>query len=109
MFKKNNKRKLQSLLFLVMLLAFIQVSINSKAQSITLSERNSPLAKVFKEIEKQTGYYFVYRDEWLTQTNNVDVEIKNGKLTTVLDICFRNQPVTFTIVDKLIVIKKKTV
>lgn len=109
MLKKNNNRKLQLLLFLLLLFAFIQVSTKSRAQSVTLSEKNSSLAKVFKEIEKQTGYYFVYRDEWLTQTNKVNVEVKNGKLTTVLDICFRNQPVTFTIVDKLIVIKKKTV
>ena len=109
MFKNNNSRKLQPFLFMVLLLGFIQVSINSKAQSVTLSEKNSPLAKVFKEIEKQTGYYFIYRDEWLTQTTKVNVEVKNGKLLMVLDICFRNQPITFTIVAKLIVIKKKTV
>src|SRR2546430_4144145 len=92
----------------LILLACLQVSAKGFTQeSITLSEKNAPLQKVFKKIKQQTGYYFVHRDEWLREAHNVDIEVKNAPLEEVLAICFRNQPLTYTIIGKTIIIKKK--
>lgn len=76
-------------------------------QTITISERNSSLEKIFKQIEKQTGYLFVYRDEWLQQAGKVTIDVKNATLEEVLDLCFRNQSITYSIVERTIVIRRK--
>lgn len=39
--------------------AIIQVGTSSFARKITLSEKNAPLMKVFREIRAQTGYDFM--------------------------------------------------
>ncbi len=79
----------------------------SIGQSITVSFTNRPIKEVFNEIEKQSGYYFVYRDEWLKLAKTVTVNVKNVTLTRALDACFANQPLTYSIVEKLIVVKQK--
>lgn len=82
---------------------------NSNAQTVTLTEKSIELEKLFKKIEKQTGYYFIYRDEWLKNAKKVDIKVKDVLLIDALEICFRNQQFTFSIVDKVIVLKRKPV
>ncbi|HWK03567.1 MAG TPA: SusC/RagA family TonB-linked outer membrane protein [Puia sp.] len=96
--------KLTSILLLV---ACLQVSASGKAQSITLSVRNSPLENLFKTIQRQTGYSFIYTRVILQDTKNVTVSVKGEDLEKVLNEIFNGQPLSFTIVDKYIVIKRK--
>jgi TonB-linked SusC/RagA family outer membrane protein len=77
------------------------------SQTITLSIKNASLEKVFVEIKKQTGYEFVYRWELLQNTRLVDIDVKDEPLKQVLDICFRNQRLTYTIMDNQIVLSEK--
>ncbi|MBB5441277.1 hypothetical protein HDC92_004984 [Pedobacter sp. AK017] len=44
----------------ILIAAIMQVSASSFAQKITLSEKNSALSKVLKEIRIQSGYDFVF-------------------------------------------------
>lgn len=91
----------------ILLVGCFQVSARSGAQGVTLSLKNAPLEKVFSAIEKQAGYYFTYTKEQLQDTRNVDVEAKNEDLRKVLDLCLKNQPVTYEIIDRAVVIKKR--
>ena len=65
------------------------------------------MEKVFREIKKQTGYLFVYRDEWLKETGKVDIDVKEGTLEDVLKLCFDNQPFTYVINKQSILITPK--
>ena len=48
---------------LILLFAFcIKVNANGFAQQISLSEKNAPLKKIFKQIQQQSGYHFLYTD-----------------------------------------------
>lgn len=76
-------------------------------ESITLSEKNARITDVFKKITQQTGYYFVHRDEWIASAKSVDIEVVNASLQTVLSIVFKDQPLTYSIVGKTVIIKKK--
>lgn len=87
-------------------IACLQVNARSTAQ-VTLSERNMPLEKVFKSIEKQSGYHFWYDKALIKNARRVDVNMQNGTVAHALDLCFLNQPLTYTIVDRLIVILPK--
>jgi TonB-linked SusC/RagA family outer membrane protein len=91
----------------LLLVACLQVSARGDAQTVTLSERNAPLQKVFKSIHRQTGYQFFYKDELLNEAGPVTIEVKNVPLDEVLAQCFRSLPIVYTIVGKAIVVKSR--
>ncbi|MGV3528098.1 MAG: SusC/RagA family TonB-linked outer membrane protein [Flavisolibacter sp.] len=77
------------------------------SQKVTLSEQNVPLQTVFAKIERQTGYTFVYRDEWMDRSSRVSVSVTNASLEQALAQCFREQPLTYSIVGRTVVVKQK--
>ena len=77
------------------------------SQKITLSRNNVPLKAVFKEIEKQSDYQFFYKDKLLKQTKNVNITVANASIEEVLAICLNDQSLTYSLIDKVIVIKKR--
>jgi TonB-dependent SusC/RagA subfamily outer membrane receptor len=91
----------------VLLIACLQVSASGFAQKITISRHNAPVEQVLKEIKKQTGYLFFYNQEWIKQVKAVDIDVKQASIDEVLKICFYNQPVNYSIVDKTIILSKK--
>jgi len=92
---------------LLMTITLLQVHAAGYAQTVTLSQRNISLDQAFKEIRKQTGYAFLYTDEQLQRLPKVSLELKNASLQTALDACFQGQPLTYSISDKVIIIKRK--
>jgi TonB-dependent starch-binding outer membrane protein SusC len=94
--------------FVFILAAFLQVSARGYGQGITLKESNTPLGQVFKKIEKQTDYKFWYNDEALAKSRRVNVDVRNVTLVDVLKRIFENQPLSWTIVEKMVVVKLKT-
>lgn len=90
---------------ILLLVACLQLSAKSHSQAITLSERNAPMEKIFMEIKAQSDYSFIYRDEWLKLAKNVDIDLKNASIKQVLDACFKNQPLTYTIIKSAVVIR----
>lgn len=98
---------IMKLVFLLIILACFKVSASVYAQTITLNEKNAPLAKVFKEIEQQSGYSFFYKNELLKQMQKVTIKIQNGMLDEVLQKCFSNQPLTYEVIDNTIIVKPK--
>lgn len=76
-------------------------------QDITLSFTDASLDKIFKEIRKQTGYSFVYTESEISRANKVTIQVSNSSLDRVLSLCFHDQPLTYTIVDKIVVVKPR--
>lgn len=95
------------LISVFLLFVSLQVTAQENTKKITLSEKDAPLAKIFRSIWKQTGQQFIYTDELLKETKKVTINVKDASLAEVLDICFRNQPLTYTIQDNAIVLKQK--
>lgn len=92
----------------VLLLACcLQVAATTNAQKVTLSEENVPLKKVLQQIKKQTGYTFFLNEKLLEKSQSVSIDVENRSLEEALEECFRNQPLTYHIVNKTIVISKK--
>lgn len=107
--QKGGKKLLliMKLTAILLLIACIQVSAKGFSQGITISERNAPLEKVFNLIEKQTGYTFFYKMELLQNAKKVDINVNNGSLSSVLQLLFKDQPFSYNIVDRNIVVSKK--
>ncbi|MBN9384262.1 MAG: TonB-dependent receptor [Chitinophagaceae bacterium] len=85
----------------------LQVGARSVAQKVSLSERNAAPEKVFTLIEKQTGYKFIYTETFLQKANPITIHLRNAPLEQALTECFSNQSYTWSILNKMIIIKEK--
>lgn len=95
------------LIVLLMTIALTQGHATGYAQTVSISQRNVSLEKIFREIRKQTGYAFLCTSEQMEQAHNVSMQVKNVPLKTALDLCFENQSLTYVIADKTIIVKRK--
>ncbi|NML22972.1 SusC/RagA family TonB-linked outer membrane protein [Pseudoflavitalea sp. G-6-1-2] len=89
------------------MLLSMKLSAGEPAPKITISKKNTTLQELFKEIQKQTQYAFVYNNEMMRETKKLSIDVKDASLEHVLNICFKDQPVTYSIVDKIVVVRKK--
>lgn len=85
----------------------MQVSAVAYAQKVSLFETQASLKSIFKEIRKQTGYDFLLNTEMLIDAKPVTVFIKDASIEEALNKCFEGQPLTYTINNKTIVLKRK--
>jgi hypothetical protein len=92
---------------IILLSCCLTASAGGFAQKVSLSEKKAKLEKVFKEITRQTGYDFLYNDELLQDAAKVTVHLKDADLTTALETCLRDQPFSFTIMNRTVVIRPK--
>jgi TonB-linked SusC/RagA family outer membrane protein len=100
--------KVMKLTFVLLTVAFLQVGAKGVAQNnVTYSGKKVKLETVFKAIKKQTGFSFFYNVADLEKATSISVELKNTPLEEALTILLKNQPLTFSINGKTIVIKEK--
>lgn len=94
------------LTFILLTVAFMQVQARGLAQTVTIKVKNAPLTQVFREIEKQTGFVFVYGKSMVEKADPVNLQVSNAPLTEVLNLCFRNLGVTYSIEDNRYIVVK---
>lgn len=104
-----NKQNLlvMKLSILLLTITFLQLKAKSYGQQITLHEKNTSIEKVFEQINEQTGYQFVVTRDMLRQANKISIDVVKAPLNRVLEICFENQPLTYTLKDKAIIVRMK--
>ncbi len=106
--KEMRKTLLMMKLTAIFLLALcLNVSAKGFSQNISLSMENVSLEKVFKEIKRQTGYTFAYTKSLLQKAKQVTINISNAPIEKALDVCFHDQPIAYTIINKTVVIVNK--
>jgi TonB-dependent SusC/RagA subfamily outer membrane receptor len=95
------------LTFLLMTITFLSVHASTFSQSVTLSGKDLSLKKIFSAIEQQTGYVVFYNSELLKSTKPVTVAAEEMPLNTFLETTFKDQPINYTITDKVITLALK--
>lgn len=109
-----NRRKSTQLILVMKLTALFlfaclcQVSASVYSQNITLKQKNVSMEVIFKSIEKQSQYVFLYDNLELQNAHNVSIDVKNASIGQVLELCFKNQLLSYKIFDKTIVLRKKS-
>ena len=93
------------LLFTFLVAFSLQSPARSYSQGITLKLKDAPLEKVFKLIEQQTKFHFVYSEEAMKEAKPVSIEVNNESLENVLRLFFTNQLLGYSIQDNFIIIK----
>ena len=95
------------LIILLTIVCCLQVSATGYGQTVTLSVKNTPLERVFKEVKRQTGFSFVYTRDQLKNSLPVTCNVVKAELKDVLSICFSNQPLLFVIEGNYVVVQTK--
>ena len=75
--------------------------------NVSLTVTNASLKKIFKEITRQTGYTFIYTESLMDKSKEVTLSVYSSRLENVLALCFRDQPLSYTIVNKMVVVQEK--
>ncbi|WP_179091198.1 TonB-dependent receptor [[Flexibacter] sp. ATCC 35208] len=101
-------RRITSSCLLLLVCILLQIPIMaSPQQRIVLSVKDAPLEKVLKELTRQSGYHFLYTAELMKESKPVTCNTNTSSIEDVLKLCFNNQPLSYDIVDKMILIKSK--
>ncbi|MET0636633.1 MAG: SusC/RagA family TonB-linked outer membrane protein [Chitinophagaceae bacterium] len=79
------------------------------SQKITLDVEKQPMEKVLVEIEKQSGFKFIYSDESMAISRPVTLKVRGAEVTEVLVSCFKGQPIGYEIQDRHVIIRIKPV
>lgn len=87
----------------IMFLTFLQVAAATKAQRITLSEKNTPVTVILNKIQQQSGFDIFYRKK-LVNNNKIDIQLRNVPIEEALRAILEPQHLDFSIEDKLITI-----
>lgn len=100
-------RLLMRLTLLLTLFFTLEATAYSHAQKINMDVKNASIKSVLQELRKKSGYAFIYSDRDLDKAGPVSVKFVDRELLEVLQLVFADQPLTYTIKDKLINITPK--
>src|SRR5215217_3143840 len=98
-----------SLVFLLLTCSLLQISAATSGQTVTLNKKKASLEEILKAIKLQTDFDFIYSQKQLSAAKKVDISVQNASVKEVLDLSFNNQPLTYMIEGKTIVIKTKAI
>ncbi|WP_169749165.1 SusC/RagA family TonB-linked outer membrane protein [Flavihumibacter petaseus] len=94
--------RLTAILFLA---AVLQVSARGFGQEVSVSKKKIGLERFFREVNKQTGYNFIYNEELVSRTRSFSLNITKMPLRQALDLVLRDKPISYRIVDKTIILR----
>lgn len=92
---------------MLILTACLQVAARTEGQTVTLSVKDVPVKKVFREIQKQTGLNFFVEEAVLDKAGKVTLQVKDMPVVQVINLCLPKEDYSFKIIDGTIVIKEK--
>lgn len=92
----------------LLLVACLQVGAKGFSQKLTINVSDAPLEKVFSLIEKQTGYFFLFKSNDLKDAKRVNLNVSSVTIPQALSLSLKDQPFDFSIdaENKMIVIKR---
>ncbi len=100
--------KAMKLTFILLTITFLQISAKGVSQNVTLSVKDVTLDKVFRAIEKQTGYGFLYSRKMLDEAPRITLDVKNQSVDKVLQSCFKDNLLKYSIENNTIIITKRS-
>lgn len=105
----RHTRKILLIMRMIIILltaGLLQVSASSLAQ-ITIKNQNTSFEQLFKNINQQAGYDFIYDENLIKTAKPVNLNIQNASLESTLDQAFRNRNLTYSITGNIVVVKER--
>lgn len=107
--KRRISRQLWTTMRITAILLFVcamHVSAKTFSQTLTLDCKDMPLTQVLKDIQKQTGYSFIYVSTDI-QGYTTTVKVNSVNIEEGLRACLKGMPFTYTIDSKIVTLKKE--
>ncbi|WP_372933015.1 TonB-dependent receptor [Mariniphaga sediminis] len=93
-----------TILLLFMGMMTISASIYSQSTKLSLDVKDGLILDVFKQIEDQSEFVFIYKNEVIDLNKRVNVKIEGATIEVVLDKLFEDSDVKYEILDKQIIL-----
>lgn len=90
----------------LLLLGVLQVNANALAQRITIDNQKMTLTEAFKEIRKQSGYYFIFTSRNIPVDKEIQVNLHDEPVEEALQMLLKGLPLRFNIEDKTILVSE---
>lgn len=97
-------------LFLLLLVAGLQMAAAAKAQSkrLNVEVNNASLETVFRIVRQQSNYLFIFKDENLAAAaEKITLRLKDATIEQVMERCLEGSPLTYQIVDNTVILMKR--
>jgi TonB-linked SusC/RagA family outer membrane protein len=100
--------KLTFVIFLTVALQTLAGVSYSQTTTLSISLKNAPVQTVLQEVEDQSEFYFLYSRSVIDVDRTVDMQLKNAKITEVLNALFGGTDVAYKVDGRQIVLSKKS-
>ncbi len=96
------------LLIIFLLFGILQstASVYSQTHKLDIAIKNAALTDIFKEIEKNSEFTFLYGTEDVDEIKGIDLNADGKTVEEILDNCLESISLTYTVRDKLVIIRK---
>jgi len=76
-------------------------------EEISFELKNVSMVDVFKKIESQTNYKFIYKDKTILNENKISIKSNKESITIILDKLFKDSDIKYQVVGNQIILKPK--
>ncbi len=80
----------------------------SQTTTLSINLKNATVQTVLQQVEDQSEFYFLYSRSLIDVDRTVDLQLKNAKITEVLNALFRGTDVAYKVDGRQIVLSKKS-
>ena len=106
--KKNYLTKkillIMRLTFLMLFACLINISASIYSQRFTYESKNASIKDLLTEIESNSTYKFLYRSDLIDVSREVELNMKDADVATVLSMIFASDDITYRIFDDNLVV-----
>jgi len=96
-----------TLLLTVIAVINLTAATYSQEKRLNVNLSSATIGKVFKAIEDQSDFNIFYKDNQINTNTEVNLNMKNATINEILDKAFKNTHLSYTVLDKIIVISDK--
>ncbi|MBW8333754.1 MAG: TonB-dependent receptor [Prolixibacteraceae bacterium] len=100
--------KLTTVILLTVVLQSLAGTSYSQTTTLSISLKNASVQTVMQQIEDQSDFYFLYSRTVIDVDRTVDIQVKNAKITDVLNALFKDTDVASKVDGRQIVLSKKS-
>ncbi|MCG8581984.1 MAG: TonB-dependent receptor [Bacteroidales bacterium] len=104
--KIYRRMRMLAILLLVSVSQIWATSTYSQEATLSMKRNNSSIEQIIDDIEKQTGYTFLYNQQVIEDIEALSINVDNENLQEALDVLFASTDVNYRIIDTQIVLTK---
>jgi TonB-linked SusC/RagA family outer membrane protein len=93
-----------TMLFLLATLMHVHANVYSQQTKLSISIQNASVKDVLKQIEDQSEFFFLYKNETIDVNRTVNLEAKDKSIEYLLDQLFKGTTVTHEVVNRQIIL-----